>query len=239
MAYLDETCYALFLGTLDYAVALQLQMQLCELKKHGFKEDVLLLLEHPPTITLGRNGKRHHLLASEETLASRGVHCYEVDRGGDVTFHGPGQLVGYPLIRLEGRERDVHWYVRNLEEVLLRVVSSFGIEGSRREGLPGVWTSQGKVAALGVHITRWITRHGFALNVQTDLSFFDLIVPCGIASMGVTSMSSILRQPVELSDVASRIAGEFGNVFHRQILWLSEGELRDKLDYHARKIRAA
>jgi lipoate-protein ligase B len=234
-----KTCYALFLGTIDYAAALQLQMQVCRLKKRSLQEDVLLLLEHPPTITLGRNGTWRHLLARDESLASRGVRCYEADRGGDITFHGPGQLVGYPILRLEGGERDVHLYMRRLEEVLIRVLSCFGIEGSRREGLTGVWTGPKKIAALGVHISRWITRHGFALNVQTDLSFFDLILPCGIAGLEAASMSSALRRTVEVSDVANRLGGEFGEVLGRNLVWLSENELREILEGHARESEVA
>jgi lipoate-protein ligase B len=214
-------------------------MQICEQKKRKFQEDVLLLLEHPPTITLGRSGNWQHLLASAETLAASGVRCHEVDRGGDITFHGPGQLVGYPLLQLEAGERDVHCFMRNLEEVIIRVLRSFGIESARRAGATGVWTSRGKIAALGVHITRWITRHGFALNVQTDLSFFDLIVPCGIVGSGVASMSTILHRPVELSEVVGRLIPEFGQVMGRKMAWLSEPELRERLESHAREIAVA
>jgi lipoate-protein ligase B len=223
----------------EYAAALRLQMQICEQKKRSFHEDVLLLLEHPPTITLGRNGNWQHLLASAETLAARGVGCHETDRGGDITFHGPGQLVGYPLLQLEAEERDVHLFMRNLEEVLIRVLHSFGIEASRRPGAAGVWTGWGKIAALGVHISRWITHHGFALNVQTDLSFFDLIVPCGIVGSGVASMSSILHRPVQVSEVVDRLIPEFGQVMGRKMAWLSEQDLRERLESHAREIAVA
>jgi len=228
-----KTCYALLLGSVEYRRALELQMQVYEMKKKGFREDVLLVLEHPPTITLGRNGRWLHLLASEEELAARGVQCFEVDRGGDITFHGPGQVVGYPLLQLEERERDVHRYMRCLEEVLLRVLEAYGIEGVRREGLTGVWTGQGKIAAMGVHLSRWITRHGFALNVRTDLAYFNLIVPCGIAGEGVASMSSVLRRNVEVREVADLLVQEFGSVFERRMVRVSEGDLYKAMRTHA------
>jgi lipoyl(octanoyl) transferase len=234
-----KTCYALLLGSLEYRRALELQMQVCEMKKKGFREDVLLVLEHPPTITLGRNGRWHHLLASKEELAARGVECFEVDRGGDITFHGPGQVVGYPLLHLEGRERDVHRYMRCLEEVLLRVLQAYGIESGRREGLTGVWTGEGKIAAMGVHISRWITRHGFALNVRTDLAYFSLIVPCGIAGEGVASMSSVLRRDVEVQEVADLLVREFGSVFGRRMAPVSEDDLHKALQTHAHQIAVA
>jgi lipoyl(octanoyl) transferase len=234
-----KNCLAVFLGSVDYESALGLQMHICELKKRGFAEDVLLLLEHPPTITLGRNGKWHHLLAADEALAARGVRTFEVDRGGDITFHGPGQLVGYPLIKLELGERDVHRYMANLEESLISLLASFGIQTGREKKLTGVWTEKGKIGAMGVHISRWITRHGFALNVNTDLSFFDLIVPCGIQGKGVVSMQSLLSRPFDLADVAARYLPEFGRCMARMMTPVSEPELMRRLQEHDPKATVA
>jgi len=210
-----------WLGRSEYEPALELQIRVCEAKKGGFTPDVLLLLEHPPTITLGRNGKWHHLLVTEETLDARGVRRFETDRGGDITYHGPGQLVGYPLLKLEGAERDVRLYMHKLEECLIRALESFGVDAGRDPKHVGVWTGSGKIAAMGVHISRWITRHGFALNVDTDLSYYDLIVPCGLVGKSVTSMRQILGRPVKLEEVAGRVAEKFGAVFGREIMWKS------------------
>jgi len=208
-------------------------MEICGLKKRGFDRDVLLLLEHPPTITLGRNAKQNHLLVGESLLQSRGVGLWNVDRGGDITFHGPGQLVGYPILALGAGERDVHGYMRNLEESLIRLLAFYGIEGTRDARFTGVWTAQGKIAALGVHISRWVTRHGFALNVSTDLSFYDLIVPCGITGKSVTSMQQHLSRSVPVEEVADRYVAEFGALFHRRMIRVSVRELRDALRRHA------
>jgi lipoyl(octanoyl) transferase len=214
-------CWAAWLGRIGYRRALDLQMRICASRKLGREPDVLLLLEHPPTITLGRNGRWHNLLVTDETLVARGVERFESDRGGDITFHGPGQIVGYPILRLEASERDVHRYMRNLEGCLIRTLQAFGIESGRDSRYTGVWTSQGKVAAMGIHISRWITRHGFALNVNTDLSYYDLIVPCGIAGKQVTSMERLLARPVSLEEVAGKVAVEFASVFGRDLEWRS------------------
>ena len=235
----ERVCLAVFLGSVEYPRAVGLQMQICQAKKQGFEDDVLLLLEHPPTITLGRNGKWTHLLASDQELRSRGVGRFEVDRGGDITFHGPGQLVGYPILQLEREERDVRRYMRDLEETLIRLLTDYGITAARQEGLTGVWTSQGKIAALGVHISRWITRHGFALNISTDLSCFDWIIPCGVSGRGVVSMSSILGLRIELREVAEKFVCEFARVFGRQTIWVSEDEFKDRLSRYAREIAVA
>jgi lipoyl(octanoyl) transferase len=246
------------LGTLDYPTGLRLQQKLVDLRKNGQIGDVLLLLEHPPVITLGRNAKTANVIASEDLLAQRGVEIFDCDRGGDVTFHGPGQLVGYPIFDLrcfpaENARRKtlgVIEYVRRLEEVLIRTCADFGVPAERVSGLTGVWTSsettnvgggtgilarpqadifckdeeQAKIAALGVHISRSVTSHGFALNVNTDLSFFDLIVPCGISNKPVTSLEKELGHTVPLQDVAHSVARNFGNVFRSQILWLDSLE---------------
>ncbi len=219
----EKACHAiLFRERVAYDRALALQMEICERKKNDPVPDVLLLLEHPPVITLGRNGDWHNLVVSEETLRSKGVKRYHTDRGGDITFHGPGQLVGYPLLTLERREQDVHRYMRNLEETIIRVLADYGIDARREEKLTGVWTDQGKICAMGVHISRWVTRHGFALNVNTDLSFYDLIVPCGLVGKQVTSMQAILCHDVDLRGVAGRVAAHFGRIFGRSMILREE-----------------
>lgn len=225
-----KTCYAVvFEERYDYARALALQMKICDLKKRGFAPDVLLLLEHPPVITLGRNGTWHNLVAPEETLRSRGVTRHHVDRGGDITFHGPGQLVGYPLLKLDRHEQDVHRYMRNLEETIIRVLEEYGIDAGREEKLTGVWTGSQKICAMGVHISRWITRHGFALNVNTDLSFYDLIVPCGLVGKQATSMQTILKREVGLREVAEKLTRHFGQVFGRGMIPILLSDLQNLL----------
>ena len=175
----------------------------------------------------------------EQALAARGVAVFEVDRGGDITYHGPGQLVGYPILELRARERDVHRYMRNLEELVLRLLNSYGIRGARHDHFTGVWTDAGKIAAMGVHISRWITRHGFALNVSTDLSFFDLIVPCGISGAGIASMASILGRAVKVEEVASRLVPFFGAVFDRTMTLISEADLYRRINDHAQQSAVA
>ena len=203
------------LGLVPYADALALQKDLVEERRHGRIGDVLLLVEHPHVLTLGvrGDGGRSHILAPEETLALCGVDVHETGRGGDITYHGPGQIVGYPIIDLNPDRRDVHRYVRDLEEVLIRVAADYGLTGERVEGLTGVWVGGEKVAAIGVRIARWITSHGFALNVTTDLDYFKLIVPCGIADRGVTSLSKILGRPVDRGEVEDLIVQRFSEVF--------------------------
>ncbi|MGD0793538.1 MAG: lipoyl(octanoyl) transferase [Terriglobales bacterium] len=260
------------LGVVEYAEGLRLQRQLVDLRKAGEINDVLLLLEHAPVITLGRNAKAANVLASDEVLAARGVEVFECDRGGDVTFHGPGQLVGYPIFDLRGysgsqlsvlssqfeplggaenppqtprKTLGVVDYVRRLEEVLIRTCADFGIATKRIAGLTGVWTdaaindarvgtgalarpgesktrpaAESKIAALGVHISRSVTSHGFALNGNTDLSYFNLIVPCGITAKPVTSMQKELGRELDLNEVAQSVARNFGSVFGSQMLWV-------------------
>jgi lipoyl(octanoyl) transferase len=256
------------LGVVDYATGLRLQEQLVSLRKEEKIGDVLLLLEHAPVITLGRNAKAANVVASRELLAQRGVELLECDRGGDVTFHGPGQLVGYPIFDLRGfstldgkrKTLGVVEFVRRLEEVLIRTCADFAISTKRVAGLTGVWTklkispsttslsfrveesglkdrslesrnlllgdsaanvaSEAKLAAIGIHVSRFVTSHGFALNVNTDLSYFDLIIPCGITTKPVTSMQQELGRPLDLAAVAESISCNFGAVFQRQILWV-------------------
>jgi lipoate-protein ligase B len=224
-----KECIVVCYGCVQYLNALDLQMKICEIKRRGFDKDVLLLLEHPPTITLGRNASASHLLAKESELESRGVGLCHADRGGDITFHGPGQLVGYPILSLHAGERDVHRYMRNLEESLIRLLARYDIAGARDNRFTGVWTAKGKIAAMGVHIGRWITRHGFALNVNTDLSFYDLIVPCGIVGRGITSMQAMLSRPADMAEVAEKYIPEFSAVFNRGIIQMSEHELVNEL----------
>ncbi|MGA7360108.1 MAG: lipoyl(octanoyl) transferase LipB [Candidatus Sulfotelmatobacter sp.] len=220
------------LGTVDYATGLRLQQELVDLRKAEKIGDVLLLLEHSPVITLGRNAKAANVIASTELLAQRGVELFECDRGGDVTFHGPGQIVGYPIFDLrgfatpDGRRKTLGAveFVRRLEEVLIRTCADFAIATNRIASLTGVWTNheaaQAKIAAIGVHISRLVTSHGFALNVNPDLSFFNLIIPCGITSKPVTSMQHELGHSLDLNSVAESISRNFGTVFSSQILWV-------------------
>ncbi len=179
------------LGTRPFLEALALQRAVARARIDGtLTEDLLLLVEHPPVVTLGRSSKPQHLLASPALLAARDVELHEVERGGDVTFHGPGQLVGYPIIDLKRHKQDLHWYLRQVEEALIRGVGASGIVSERRVGLTGVWTGGRKLASIGVHARNWVTWHGFALNVTTDLAYFDLIVPCGIAEVEMTTMAA-------------------------------------------------
>jgi len=191
------------IGRAAYEPTVRLQKRLVdEVKASEAERAYLVLVEHdPPVITLGRGARDAHIVASRERLAREGVQVHESSRGGDVTYHGPGQVVGYPILRLDLHGRDVHRYLRDLEEVLIRVLARYGLEGRRSEGLTGVWVGQEKIAAIGVAVRRWVTYHGFALNVATDLSHFDLIVPCGIRGKGVTSLSRLLGRPVTVAEV--------------------------------------
>jgi lipoyl(octanoyl) transferase len=208
------------LGVIGYQDALTLQQQLVEDRKAGRIGDQLLLLEHPPVITLGVRSRndRSHVLQTPEALAAQGIDLFETGRGGDVTYHGPGQLVGYPILDLKPERCDVHRYVRDLEEVLIRSVSTFGIDAGRIEGLTGIWVGSDKLAAIGVRISRWVTSHGFALNVSTNLDHFRLIVPCGIADKGVTSMEQRLGRKVPMAEVEEEVARRFALVFDRASL---------------------
>jgi len=209
------------LGTIGYQAALDLQAQLVERRKQGLIPDQLLLLEHPPVITLGvrTRNDRSHVLESEAALAARGVGLFETGRGGDVTYHGPGQLVGYPIVDLKPDRCDVHRYVRDLEEVLIRAVDAFGVRAGRIEGLTGIWVGDQKLAAIGVRISRWVTSHGFALNVNTDLSHFGLIVPCGITDKGVTSLERLLGHALPMDEVAETVARQFAALFSAELTY--------------------
>ena len=200
-------------GRLGYDEGWALQRRLVDERLRGEIPDTLILLEHPPVITLGRSGTHAHLLGSEAELEERGVAFVETDRGGDITFHGPGQIVGYAIVDLDARGRDLHRYLRDLETVLIRALAEFRIRADRAQGLTGVWVGDAKVAAIGIRVSRWVTHHGFALNVDTDLSYFDLIVPCGIADRRVTSMESLLGHPVDRERVEDALSRAFAEVF--------------------------
>jgi lipoyl(octanoyl) transferase len=202
------------LGTLSYADALALQSDLVARRRAREVVDTLLLLEHPHVITLGSGSHDEHVLVSPEERAARGIELFETGRGGDVTYHGPGQLVGYPILDLKPDRCDLHRYLRDLEEMLIGVLAEFGLQGGRKEGLTGVWVEDRKLAAIGVRVSSgWITSHGFALNVNTDLSFFGTIVPCGIRAHGVGSISSELGRPVPMADVEAAAVRSFERVF--------------------------
>jgi len=205
------------LGLVSYAEALALQRSLVEDRRAGRIDDLLLLVEHPHVLTLGAKGDggRSHILVPTDALAARGIDVHEAGRGGDVTYHGPGQIVGYPILDLNPDRRDVRRYVRDLEEVLIRVARDYGVVADRVPGLTGVWVGDEKLAAIGVRIARWITSHGFAFNLATSLEYFDLIVPCGIADRGVTSLERLLGRSVDRREVEDRIATRFCEVFDR------------------------
>jgi lipoyl(octanoyl) transferase len=207
------------LGLVEYAAGLELQASLVEERRSGAIGDTLLLLEHPPVITLGvkTRGRQANIVASPEVLAAEGVSVFETGRGGDITYHGPGQLVGYPILDLRPDRCDVHKYVRDIEEALIIALGEFGIEGGRLPGRTGVWVGpdgrEEKVAAIGVRISRWITSHGFALNVGTNLTHFQLIVPCGIADRGVTSVERLLGRAAPMPEVEDAVVRAFSRVF--------------------------
>jgi len=203
------------LGLVDYRVALAEQAALVSDRQEGRIDDVLLFVEHPPVVTLGvRRGGRAHIVASPTALASRGIEVFETGRGGDVTYHGPGQIVGYPILDLKPDRCDVHRYVRDLEEVLIRAAREFFVDARRVQGLTGVWVQEQKLAAIGVRLSRWVTSHGFAMNLDTDLQDFELIVPCGIADRGVTSLQRLGCNATR-GDVEDAIARHFLDVFER------------------------
>lgn len=206
------------LGPVPYLEALELQRDLARRRIAGeIDEDILLLLEHPPVVTLGRTAKASHVVSSPDALRARGVEVHEVERGGDVTFHGPGQLVGYPIFDLKRHRRDLHWYLRRVEEALIVALANVGIEAERHAGYTGVWTQGRKIASIGVHARDWVTWHGFALNVLTDLSFFDLIVPCGIPQVQMTSVVRETGREVTMAEMAAVSASAFAEVFSLEL----------------------
>jgi len=201
------------LGRVPYAEGLSVQGDLVAARQEGLGRDTLLLLEHPPVVTLGRGADESHLLLPRKEMAGRGVEVHDTTRGGDVTYHGPGQLVGYAVLRLPPDLRDLHRLLRTMEEALIEAAGELGIEAGRVEGLTGVWVGREKLAAIGMRVARWVTSHGFALNVCGDLSGFDLIVPCGIRGRGVTSLSRLLGREVPLQEAAGAVVRGFGRAF--------------------------
>jgi lipoyl(octanoyl) transferase len=202
---------------MDYDAAFALQKREVERLQRDEGDDVLLFVEHPHVITVGRNADGSALLADRRLLAARGARVVATDRGGDVTYHGPGQLVGYPIVRLEASRRDIRRYVRDLEEVLIRALADFGIFAGRHPEHRGVWVKNRKIASLGIRISRWVTSHGFALNVATDLSYFSLMNPCGISGCTMTSLEAELLAPVAMASVRERVSTRFGDVFERDM----------------------
>ncbi len=230
-----NNCLTVDLGLIGYAEAYALQKRVVAARKADAIEDALLLCEHPPVITLGRSGKRENLLASEHVLRQKGVEFQPSDRGGDITYHGPGQIVGYPILNLGAIRRDVLWYVRMLEEAMIRATAEFGITAERVAGKTGIWVRAGsteeKLAAIGVRISRWVTSHGFAYNVSTDLRNFDLIVPCGIADRKATSLEKLLGRSVKEREVAPWIAKHLGELLGLEMKAATKRELLEKLEH--------
>lgn len=242
MAQNDKICWVVDLGTIPYAEGLVLQRHVVAARKAGRVPDVLLLCQHPHVITLGRSGRREHLLGSARLLEQMGVAFCESDRGGDITYHGPGQLVGYPILELSEICKDVVWYVRGLEEAMIRAAADFGLAARRIEGKTGLWVEGAagppeKLAAIGVHISRWVTSHGFAFNVSTDLRYFDLIVPCGIRDCRAASLEKLLGRAVNDEAVAKAIVARFAEVFARDMRAASRRELEARLAPSAQDAR--
>ena len=206
-------CVTIDIGLSAYGEAWDLQRLVWSARVEGKIPDVLILTEHRHVYTLGKSANENHLLAKEEELKRNGVDVYQIDRGGDITYHGPGQIVGYPILDLNNHYLDVHRYLRDLEEVIIRTLGALGIEGTRIEGMTGVWVSGDKVAAIGIKVSRWVTMHGFAFNVNTDLSYFDRIIPCGIFHKGVTSVQQILGHVVDIKLVQTSLLRNFEDVF--------------------------
>jgi lipoyl(octanoyl) transferase len=200
-------------GSLDYQAAWDLQKELHGRRYRGGIEDTLLLLEHPHTYTIGKSGGENHLLADESALARRGIMVYRIDRGGDITYHGPGQLIGYPILDLHQHYLDVHRFLRDLEQVIIAVLAEYNLRGERKEKFTGVWVNGAKVCAIGIKISRWVTMHGFAFNINTDLSYFKNIVPCGISDKPVTSLQVLLGREVDMQEIEQKIIVHFQQIF--------------------------
>jgi lipoyl(octanoyl) transferase len=218
------------LGLIDYMEAFDLQNKLLQLRQQDLIDDTLLLLEHPAVLTIGRSGHRSNLLIPEEELNRRGVSVYDVNRGGDITYHGPGQIVGYPIVGLASMGKDIRVFVRNLEEVFIRLLDrEYGIPAGRDTEHTGVWVGEEKITAIGLAVKRWVTQHGFAFNVNTDLSHFAWIVPCGIVDKGVTSIAARLGEPQDIQKVKKQTAEYFGLVYKREIEITGKDRLYDLL----------
>ncbi|HEY0703042.1 MAG TPA: lipoyl(octanoyl) transferase LipB [Candidatus Acidoferrales bacterium] len=231
---LNQTCAVVDLGLISHSSAYELQQRVVAARKAREIGDVLLFCEHPHVITQGRNGKPEHLRASAHLLDQMNVEFHETDRGGDITYHGPGQIVGYPIIDLTAHRRDVRWYVQQLEEVMIQTSAEYGVEAARIEGQHGIWVrttddADEKLAAIGVHLSRWVTSHGFAYNVSTDLRYFDLIVPCGISGKRATCLERILGRVAQSAAVKANLTQSFGRVFDREMISMSSRELESQL----------
>lgn len=224
------------LGLISWSDAYALQQRIVAARKAGAIDDVLLFCEHPHVLTFGRNASQKNLLASENVLRQKNVELRETNRGGDITYHGPGQIVGYPILNLDPIRRDVHWYVRALEEAMIRATADFGITAYRIPGKTGIWVQppgnipEEKLAAIGVHISRWVTSHGFAFNVSTDLRYFDLIIPCGIADRKATSLEKLLHRNVSLDEVKPRLVHHLSDLFSLTPKEVSAQQLLASLD---------
>jgi len=215
---LMDRCFLLKPGRVEYAAAWELQRRLVEARRAGEIGDVLVLLEHPHVYTLGRRADEVHVLVDQAGLAAIGATLFRIDRGGDVTYHGPGQIVGYPILDLKRRGADVHQYVHDLEEAIIGTLAGYGLAAGRSEGYPGVWVGDAKVAAIGVKVAHWVSSHGFALNVDPDLSYFGHIVPCGLHERGVTSIAQLLGRPVDLAEAMTRVEARFAEVFGCELI---------------------
>ena len=228
-----KICWVVDAGLIRYGAACELQDRLVAARKAGVIPDVLLFCEHPHVITLGRNGKPENLLAGNRLLAQMNVEFHPTDRGGDITYHGPGQIVGYPILDLTQHRRDVRWYVEQLEETMIRASADYTISARRVDGRHGIWVDtpagEEKLAAIGVHLSRWVTSHGFAYNVSTDLRYFDLIVPCGISERRATSLGRLLGRAVNANEVRERLASHFAAVFGREIIPMGLDELESAI----------
>lgn len=222
--------YCLELGTEEYGKIFKLQEELNQARRNGTISDTVIFLEHQPCFTIGRKGGEDHILVNKEILNQEGIKIYDTDRGGDVTYHGPGQLVCYPIINLNDYYRDLHQYARNMEEVIIRTLKKFGIEGYRRPEYPGVWAGPAKIAQEGIAVRNWVTEHGVSLNVFPNMYHFSLIVPCGITSFGVTSMEILLGYRVEMTDVRKEMRQQFSSIFEIELKNISWGKIREMAD---------
>lgn len=227
-----KKCFVVKAGLIDYKEALKLQENIFQYKKEGkLQEDVVILLQHPPTITIGRKGSLKEILVDMKELKQKGVFFYEIGRGGKVTYHGPGQLVGYPILDLRSYGRDLHLYLRGLEEVIIKTLDEFGIKAHRKEGLTGVWIKNKKVASIGIQVKSWISMHGFALNVNCDLTYFNLIQPCGMESEVMTSITKILNKNIDIKEVEEKLIPNLADVFSLAPEEISLSLLQSKVGY--------
>jgi len=229
---LDKKCLVIRAGLVDYGRALRLQENIFKLKKEGkLDDDVVIFLQHPPTITIGKKGSLNELLAGKKELEKKGIVLYEIGRGGRITYHGPGQLVGYPILDLANYGRDLHLYLRLLEEVIIRTLEDFGIVAERKKGLTGVWVKDKKIASIGVQAKSWISMHGFAFNINCDLSYFNLIQPCGLQPQVITSLATILQKDIKVEEVEENVLSHFTEVFSVKTKQISFGQLLGKINY--------